>query len=175
MSNTRGYSGYYKPRNKSKYIGNTRNIIYRSLWERGLCKWCDKSSKVTRWALEPFAIPYFDEGTNKHRKYHPDFYVEMDNGKKYLIEVKPDYQTKPPKMRKKTKKYLAEEQTYMTNQSKWKTAKLYCDVKGWKFKVFTEHTLKEMGIKLVTTMKVKKKGVSKKKVKYSNKTSSGLK
>lgn len=174
MGRKRGYSGYFKPRNKSKYIGDKRSIIYRSLWERGLCKWCDGNKKVMKWAIEPFAIPYFDKGTNKHRKYYPDFYIEMENGDKYIMEVKPDYETKPPKMKKGTKKYIIAEQTYMTNQSKWEHANEFCKQKGWLFKVITEHTLKDMGIKLIKKLpRPKKKGVSKKKVRFTNKTSSG--
>lgn len=169
----RGYSGRYKVRNKSKYIGDKRNIIYRSLWERSFCKWCDSSKKVKKWAIEPFELPYFDSGQNKNRKYNPDFYMEMDDGEKYLVEVKPDYETKPPAMKKGTKKYLVAESTFITNSCKWETAKRYCASKGWKFRIVTEHTLKEMGIKIITPRKSKKKGVSKKKVRYTNKSSSG--
>lgn len=175
MSANRGYSGRYKVRNKSKYIGDKRNIIYRSLWERSFCKWCDSNRKVIKWAIEPFHIPYFDKGQRKNRKYNPDFYMEMEDGVKYLIEIKPDYETKPPKMRKGSKKYIVAEATYMTNTSKWETANKYCESKGWKFKIITEHTLKEMGIKILSKPVVKRKGVSKKKVKYTNKASSGKK
>ncbi|RLA61616.1 MAG: hypothetical protein DRQ78_08580, partial [Epsilonproteobacteria bacterium] len=120
--------------------------------------------------------PYFDRGKNKYRKYHPDFYMEMANGNKLLIEVKPDYETKPPKMKKGTKRYLIAESTFITNQSKWIAAREYCKQKGWKFQIVTEHVMKDMGIKLITTPpRRKKKGVSKKKVKYTNrKPSSGL-
>lgn len=177
MSRTRGYSGTFTPRNKSKYVGSKkRSIIYRSLWERSFCKWCDSNNNVLQWAIEPFPIDYYDKGTNKQRKYYPDFFLKMSNGKKYIIEVKPEYQTKPPKMKKGSKKCIIEEETYMTNTSKWETAQRYCDDKGWEFKIVTEHTMKSMGIKIITNPPAKKKkGVSKKKVKYSNrKTSSGL-
>ncbi len=172
----RGYKGRYKPRNKSKYVGDKRNIIYRSLWERSFCKWCDRSNNVIKWALEPLMISYFDQGKNKYRKYHPDFYMEMANGDKLLVEVKPDYETKPPKMKKGTKRYIIAESTFITNQSKWIAAREYCKQKGWKFQIVTEHVMKDMGIKLITTPpRRKKKGVSKKKVKYTNrKPSSGL-
>lgn len=176
MGKRRSYRGYYKPRNKSKYIGNKSSIIWRSLWERSFCKYCDSNNKIVKWAIEPFTIPYYDKGTNKYRRYYPDFFIEMEDGTKYLIEIKPDYETKPPKMKKGSKKYLLAEQTYHTNQSKWKTAEKYCVNKGWIFKVVTEHTLKKMGIKIITSLPKKKKGTSKKKVKYTNrKTSSGLK
>lgn len=167
----RGYTGKYKPRHKSKYIGDKCNIIYRSLWERGFCKWCDNNTKVVKWAIEPFAIKYYDQGQRKYRKYYPDFFIEMESGKKMIIEVKPDYETKPPKMKKGTKKYMVAESTYITNQSKWSTIKLYCEDKGWSFKVVTEHTLQKMGIKLVKQLppRKKRKGTSKKKVKYTNK------
>jgi len=174
----RGYSGYYKPKHKSKYIGDKRNIYYRSLWERSFCKWCDLNNKVMKWAIEPFVIPYYDKGQKKYRKYNPDFYIKMENGKRYLIEIKPDHETKPPKVKRRTKRTLLAESTYITNQSKWDTATIYCKKNNMEFRVVTEFTMKEMGIKIITTppRKRRKKGVSKKKVKYTNrKTSSGLK
>jgi hypothetical protein len=175
LSKNRGYSGRYKLKNKSKYVGDKLNIYYRSLWERSFCKWCDTSRKVVKWAIEPFSIPYFDRGTNKNRRYNPDFYIEMEDGKKFLIEIKPDYETKPPKMRKGTKKYILAEQTYQTNQSKWYSAIEYCKQKGWSFKVVTEYTLEQMGIKILSKPRKKRKKVSKKKVKFTNISSSGKK
>lgn len=174
------YSGDYIPKDRSKYVGtDVRKAHYRSLWERGFCKWCDKNPKVVKWAIEPFFINYFDKGRGKYRKYYPDFYVKMDSGAKYLIEIKPDYETRPPKMREGTKKHMIAESTWMTNTCKWETANIYCEQKGMSFKVVTEHTLKKLGIKLIgkpPRYKKRKKGTSKKKIKYTNrKASSGLK
>ncbi len=159
------YSGYYSVSNTKKYISDIQKVYYRSGWEKQFCKWCDTNKRVIKWAIEPIKIPYFDEGTGKKREYNPDFYVKMDDGKTYLIEIKPDYQTHEPKKpsipsssssvapkRKrnysKEKKYIREQTTYLTNTSKWKAAKKLCDKKGWVFLVVTENNLESIGIKL---------------------------
>jgi hypothetical protein len=171
LTKQRTFTGYYNPKNKSKYVGDRRNIYYRSSWERSFCKWCDVNPKVKKWAIEPFEISYFDRTTRKKRNYNPDFWVEMDSGEKFLVEIKPDYETRPPKMREGTPKYLLQEATYITNTSKWEAADAYCRKKGWKFKVLTEKTLEKMGIKLLKKIPpMKRKGTSKKNVKYTNGT-----
>jgi hypothetical protein len=71
-----------------------------------------------------------------------------------LVEIKPKIQTKKPnKTRRKTKKYLKEVMTYAKNESKWLAANEYCKDRGWKFLVWTEDHLKELGIKLLTPLK----------------------
>lgn len=170
MGNKRTHTGYYNPKIKSKYVGDKKKIYYRSSWERSFCKWCDSNPKVKKWIIEPFELPYYDEGKKKHRKYNPDFWVQMEDGKTYLIEVKPDYETKPPKMKEGTPKYLIQESTFITNNSKWKAADKFCKRKGWKFIIVTEVEMKQMGIKLLKSIPpMKRKGVSKKNVKYTNK------
>jgi hypothetical protein len=159
----KGYTGYYKPINKEKYIGNINKIYYRSLWERSFCKWCDKNVKVMEWAIEPFDIPYYDQGKRKNRRYNPDFYVLMQNGTKYLIEIKPDHETKPPTSKKGTKRYLLAESTYITNRSKWNAATEYCRQHNLIFKVMTEYTLNDMGIRIMKKNKKHKKRQRRKK------------
>jgi hypothetical protein len=61
----------------------------------------------------------------------------------YVLEVKPEVQTRMPTQRKKTQKFIKEAMTYAVNQAKWKYANEYCIDKGWKFKVITE---KDLGI-----------------------------
>ena len=166
------YKTKFNPKNRSKYIGKTGNIICRSLWERSFAKYCDENKNIVRWAIEPFSIPYFDYGTHKNRKYFPDFFVEYEDGKKMVIEIKPFKETNPPESAKNTKKYLIAEQTYATNMSKWKFAKILCDKKGWEFHVVTERTLEQMGIPIIQTNAVfrrKRIGVEKKRVRYTNK------
>ena len=70
--------------------------------------------------------------------------------KEYLIEIKPKKETTPPKSRKKTKRYLNEVMTYIKNTSKWEAAEEYCADRGLIFQIWTEETLKGMGIKLLT-------------------------
>jgi hypothetical protein len=75
----------------------------------------------------------------------------MSNGNEYLIEIKPKKETKEPKRpTRKSKKYLREVMTYIKNQSKWEAANDYCLDKGWTFQVWTEDTIKGLGIKLLT-------------------------
>ena len=150
MSTNRGFSGYYKVKNTEKYVGNRYKVFWRSTWERAFCKWCDNNPKVVNWGIEPFTIQYYDKGRGKQRSYCPDFFIEMASGDKYLIEIKPDYETKPPKMRKGTKRYILAESTFITNTCKWQTAEKYCNKKNWSFRIVTEHTMKKMGIRVVS-------------------------
>ena len=67
-----------------------------------------------------------------------------------MVEIKPKKQTVAPKNpKRKTKKYINEVMTYIKNTSKWEAANQYADHKGWKFQVWTEETLKNLGIKLL--------------------------
>lgn len=169
---TMAYKTKFNPKNRSKYIGKTGNIICRSLWERSFAKYCDESKEIIKWAIEPFAIPYFDYGTQKNRKYFPDFYLEKENGMIMVVEIKPFKETHPPETAKNSKKYFIAEQTYATNMSKWKSAKALCEKKGWEFCVVTEQTLEQMGIPIIKSNAVfrrKRVGTEKRNVKYTNK------
>ena len=74
----------------------------------------------------------------------------MDNKETYLIEIKPKAQTQPPKKRsRKTKRYINEQLDYIKNQDKWEAADQFARHKGWKFQVWTEETLKNLGIKVL--------------------------
>jgi len=84
-------------------------------------------------------------------RYYTDLKIKMDNGKTYIIEIKPKAQVKEPKVRsRKTKKYINEVMTYVKNQSKWEAAREYCNDRGWEFAIWTEDTIKSFGIKLLT-------------------------
>jgi hypothetical protein len=62
--------------------------------------------------------------------------------KTYLIEIKPDSQTKPPIYKgKQTRRYLNESMTYIKNQSKWEAATRFAKDRGWEFMILTEHHL----------------------------------
>ena len=76
--------------------------------------------------------------------------IEMTNGDVFLVEIKPKKQTIPPKNpKRKTKKYLNEVTTYIKNTSKWNAAQQFANAKGWKFQIWTEDTLKNLGVKLL--------------------------
>jgi uncharacterized protein YlzI (FlbEa/FlbD family) len=160
------YKTKYTPKNPNKYIGTKSKITCRSLWERSFAKWCDYNDRVIEWACEPFSIQYFDKARKKMRNYFPDFIIKMNNGKQYLIEIKPRAQTVPPKVRK-TKRYLIEKKTYLTNRCKWQAAKKFCEDQNIIFNIFTEDDFKRLGIKIIK--KLPKKYNGKKKQRRINK------
>lgn len=142
------YKGKYYPSYPRKYKGDPTNIIYRSLWERKFMVYCDKNQNILEWASEEIAIPYRSPIDNRVHRYFPDFYMKVKemNGriKRYVIEVKPAKQTKPPaKPKRQTKGYIREAYEYAKNQAKWKMAREFCADRQWEFKVVTE---KELGI-----------------------------
>ena len=142
------YKGKYYPSYPRKYKGDPTNIIYRSLWERKFMVYCDKNESILEWASEEIAIPYRSPIDNRVHRYFPDFYMKVKemNGriKRYVIEVKPAKQTKPPaKPKRQTTGYIREAYEYAKNQAKWKMAREFCADRQWEFKVVTE---KELGI-----------------------------
>lgn len=144
------YRGKYTPKNKGKYVGDPAKITYRSLWERNLMRWCDENPDVKQWGSEEVVIPYVCSTDGKRHKYFIDFAIIFKNGNKYLVEVKPDKETKPPKPpKKKTKRYISEQLTYVKNQSKWKAASEFAKDNGWSFVVWTEDHLKQLGLKIL--------------------------
>tara|TARA_R100000234_G_scaffold48613_2_gene29099 strand:+ start:1765 stop:2208 length:444 start_codon:yes stop_codon:yes gene_type:complete len=145
------YRGKYKVKNKSKYDGDFTNVIYRSLWERQFFRWCEDNKDVVKWSSESVVIPYKCKTDGKMHRYFMDVKVRFRNGKTFLIEIKPESQTQPPKQpKRKSKKYIKEVMTYAKNISKWEQAEKYATQRGWEFKIFTEKTLKSLGIRLLT-------------------------
>lgn len=141
------YRGVYKPENPKKYLGNPNQIVYRSLWERKLMRYCDTNTKVIKWASEEIAIPYYNPVKKRPAKYYPDFYMEYidseNKRKKVLIEVKPAKETKPPVYKRRTKNVLIAEAMFSQNQAKWAAAEEFCLDQGWEFRIMTE---KELGV-----------------------------
>ena len=134
------YKGKYYPSYPRKYKGDPTNIIYRSLWERKFMVYCDKNQNILEWASEEIAIPYRSPIDNRVHRYFPDFYMKVKefNGKikRYVIEVKPAKQTKPPaKPKRQTKGYIREAYEYAKNQAKWKMAREFCADRQWEFKL----------------------------------------
>lgn len=140
------YSGYFRPKNPKKYVGDPTNIIYRSSWEARFMNKFDKEDWVISWSSEEIYVPYLSPIDNRWHRYFPDFIVKVrdskDEIKTWMVEVKPKKQTKEPERKKRiTKQYLAEVTTWGVNQSKWKYAREYCLDKGWEFVIFTEDQL----------------------------------
>ena len=143
------YKGKYKVRAPYKYKGNPTKVIYRSLWELKFMTYCDTNINILEWGSEEVYMWYRSPVDNRPHRYFPDFYIKVREKdgtiKKYIIEVKPQRQTKPPaKPKRQTKGYLREAFEYAKNQAKWKAANEWCLDRGFEFKVITE---KELGIK----------------------------
>ncbi len=172
------YKSIFKPKNPRKYIGaNIHKIVCRSTWEVGLAKYCDTNSTVKAWSLESVIIPYIDKLCIKQRKYYMDFYIEMQTGNKLLIEVKPHNQTYAPGGFKKkyleiqgllnespnlihdprVQKKYGQVIQFAKNRDKWNTANKFANDHNMTFQIWTEHTLRKLGIKIVSSFKKSKK------------------
>ena len=143
------YKGRYTPKNPKKYKGDHHNIVYRSLWERKFMVYCDNSDNILEWGSEEIIIPYLSPWDGKLHRYFPDFYIKVrqasGNIKKFIIEVKPKKQTRPPEpVHRKTKRWLNEVKTYSINEAKWKSASEWCSNNDMEFKILTEE---ELGIR----------------------------
>ena len=144
------YKGKWRPKNREKYDGDPTRITYRSLWERQAFKWCDQNPKIKSWSSESVVVPYRLMTDGKMHRYFVDLKITFTNGKTVLVEIKPKKQTKPPKKpTRKTRRHLKEVRTYAMNISKWSFAEEYAKDRGWEFQVWTEDTLKDLGIKLI--------------------------
>jgi len=144
------YRGKFTPKNPKKYVGDVKNIVYRSLWERNTFRWIDTNSSIQYWVSEECVIPYICETDKKLHRYYMDLWFQTTKGDTYIVEIKPKSQTQPPKTpKRKTRRYLKESLTYVKNQSKWKAASEFALDRGWKFEVWTEDTLKSLGIKIL--------------------------
>lgn len=134
----------YVPIHPEKYAGDPSNIIMRSSWETKFAIWCDKNPQILKWSSEETVIPYISPVDGRLHRYFIDFKIKTVNNKTYLVEIKPMKQTQPPQGSRKTKKLLAEMQTYLVNQAKWDAAQKWAADRNYEFKVLTEY---ELGLK----------------------------
>jgi len=141
------YKGKYKVKKPKKYDGDHTQVIYRSYWEKFAFKWVENQSDIKSWSSEETVIPYISAIDNKYHRYFVDLKLNMKDGRTILVEIKPDKQTKPPKGKRRTIRFISESLEYVKNQCKWKAAKEYCLDNGYEFQIWTEHTLKQMGMK----------------------------
>jgi hypothetical protein len=158
--NKRYKQGLYLLQYPEKYLGNPRDVKYRSSWEYAFCKFCDINEKVRKWSAEGLEIPYKitnDKQEIETHRYYPDFYLEMiTNGdlEKYdrlVIEIKPKTEVNPPKAPvKQTLKMLENYEyslrTYKKNLHKWAFTKEWCEKRNLKFIIITEDDLRKRGL-----------------------------
>ena len=144
------HQGKFSPRNPDKYVGgDVSNITYRSSWEKKVMIRFDSDPSILKWNSEDLKIKYISPVDNRIHNYHVDFTIEVRTKtgeiKKFIVEVKPLAQTKPPVApKRKTARYITEVTTFAVNTSKWKAAKNWASQNGFEFVILTE---KEIGIK----------------------------
>jgi len=144
------YKGKYRPKNTKKYRGDPMKIVYRSLWERQAFRWLDGNPDILEWNSEEIVVPYRCKTDGKVHRYFTDLWIRFQDDQQYLIEIKPKKQTEPPKQPKRqSKRYITEVMAYAKNTSKWDAANEYCEKRGWIFQIWTEETLKKLGIKIL--------------------------
>lgn len=146
MAGRKYHQGKWKPTRPEKYVGDVNNIVYRSSWELKFLRWCDNNPSVIKYCSEELVIPYWSQADGKERRYFTDFVVQFraadGSTKTYIIEIKPESQTKvPTRGRKKTKTFMNECYTYQVNQDKWMAVSEYARKNGMEFKILTEHEL----------------------------------
>jgi len=118
-----------KPKFKQGTYTSTKTgkaIKYRSGLEEKVYKILDQHDNVLSFYAEPFKVPYLHQG-HAH-DYIPDLFITFMDGHKELWEVKPSSQT-----------------TLEVNKNKWEAAKEACKVRGWKFEVYTEKRIEQLG------------------------------
>jgi hypothetical protein len=142
------HQGIFKPKFPEKYLGDVRNIQYRSGWEFKFFRYCDQTPGIVKWASEEFHVPYISPVDGQGHRYFPDIYMQVRtaDGKlaHHVFEIKPKKETLPPVLpKRKTARYLTEIATFAVNQAKWDAARRYCQARGWTFQVLTEDHLFE--------------------------------
>jgi hypothetical protein len=146
--------GLYVVKNPDKYMGDLRNVIFRSSYEQKLNIDLDTDSNVIRWCAEPpfLQIKYWDELKKKFRTYHLDYFVvKMVNGveMKLMIEVKPSkklVKPLPPKVRTllSMKSYQYRMAEWINIHSKRKACEELAKKMGWTYLFVTEKTINKL-------------------------------
>lgn len=140
------YKGKFTPTHPEKYVGDAKNIIYRSSYELRFMKWCDTNDSILQWNSEEIVIPYISPVDNRPHRYFVDFTIQVKNKagevKTYLIEVKPFKFTQAPQPpKRRTRQFLQEVMQWGVNQAKWDAAKSFAKSRGWEFMLITEKDL----------------------------------
>jgi|TARA_R110000744_G_scaffold37431_4_gene85783 hypothetical protein len=135
--------GIFTPSNQHKFIGS--KAVYRSGLELKFFRFCDNNPNVKKWGSENVVVPYISPLDKRAHRYYVDNYIEILEGKylkKYLVEIKPSKQTKPPTTKYRKRRHLLYEQrAYVVNQAKWEAARNYSKKNGCEFIILTEKEL----------------------------------
>lgn len=110
--------------------------------------WCDNNRSVLKWGSEIHPIEYYSKAHGKVKRYFIDFFIQIlskDGSTQNLaIEIKPHYQTIPPKKSRNERTYLNECMTWQVNNDKWEAAKEWASKNNFQFVILTEY---ELGIR----------------------------
>ena len=140
IGNKKYNQGHYIPKNPQKYIGDIKNCIFRSQWEKDFFQTCDLNPAILQWGAELMSIPYHCPVTGTTKNYFPDVfltYMDKDgNTISECIEIKPERQALAENAKSRKAKILL-----AVNQSKWLAAQAFCEEHGMKFRVLTEVSL----------------------------------
>ncbi len=101
-----------------------KTICLKSSYESKAIKILENDLNVAYYIYEPFDITYINS-EEKERSYIPDFLAKHVDGSTLLIEVKP--QRLMDRIR--------------DNQLKQNSCEIYCNLKGWKYELWTEEQL----------------------------------
>ena len=135
----KSYRGLYRPTNPKKYVGNTKQIVYRSLLERRFMRYCDLNQDILFWASEELPVRYYNPLDKKYHRYFPDFVVKTVNNDKYMIEIKPSRQAVKPKTPKRKQNRICVSHLNISKiKRNGQLLKAYCEDNGMKFKIITE-------------------------------------
>lgn len=144
------YKGKYTVKKLGKYLGNPKNVTFRSLWELSVMKFIEDNDDIVKWSSE-VEIKYMNQLDQKIHRYYIDFYIQYKDGSVALVEVKPKKQCSAPSVpKRKTKRYINECATWITNCSKWEAAKKICAQNGYSFEIWDEYVIKSKGIKIIS-------------------------
>lgn len=138
---TKYVQGYINSESCKKLINSLKNekIIYRSSYEKKFLVWLETCPNVKSWGSECISIRYFSILDNKYHTYYPDYFVELINGEKWVVEIKPFNQTQKP-INENSWGY----KEYIKNICKWTEAKKFCKSNNYIFKIFTEKTINRL-------------------------------
>ena len=139
--NSRYEQGYINPESCKKLFPQMKHerIIFRSSYEKKFVYWLENNPSVKYWGSECLRIPYFYPPDGKTHSYYPDYFVEMVDGTKMVVEIKPHNQTQKP-----LNENCWGAKEYAKNMCKWKATQEFCKAKGFIFKVLTEKTINQL-------------------------------
>jgi hypothetical protein len=124
-------SGQYVPR--SGKCVKTKIAKYRSSWELMFCNLLDDCDVVKSWEFEQTFVKYYYGG--RKRTYIIDFWFTLENGKQFIVEIKP------------ATFYLKAMANHDMNYFKWEAAGVYAIQHNCTFKVLTEASIPRLAVK----------------------------